>query len=108
MLSSSVFWRGCSAALPLPLLSIVLPSGTLLETSCVETYRIATCTADRNDPNTLHVVEYQRPAFAATVSAANPENTLQLRQVLAMGNKETRDLMLTAVNQEMVRPDLRK
>jgi hypothetical protein len=72
----------------------------LLETSGVGTYR--------NDLNNLHVVEDQQPAFAATVSAANSENTLQLRQVLAMGNKERRDLTLTAVNREVACPDLQK
>lgn len=86
---------------------IFLPNGTLLETSCVETYRIATWTADKNDTRTVHVIEDQRPAFDATVMQSNADH-LQLRQTLAMGDRETRDLTLTAVDKEFVCPDLKK
>ena len=36
---------------------IFLPNGTLLETSCVETYRIATWTVEKAAPRVLRVVE---------------------------------------------------
>jgi hypothetical protein len=85
---------------------IFLPNGTLLETSCVETYRIATWSADPAEPSSLRVIEDQRPAFSATLGEASG-NTLHLRQKL-LHSSETRDLTLTAVDGEFVCPDLRK
>jgi len=86
---------------------IFLPNGTLLETSCVETYRIASWTIDKKEPQALRVVEDQRPAFTAIVRETS-DNTLQLQQTLLLGNKEKRELTLTAVDQEFVCPDLKK
>jgi hypothetical protein len=85
---------------------IFLPNGTLLETSCVETYRIATWSADPAEPSSLRVIEDQRPAFSATLGEASG-NTLHLHQKL-LHSSETRDLTLTAVDGEFVCPDLRK
>ncbi|HKS73646.1 MAG TPA: hypothetical protein VJQ82_10655 [Terriglobales bacterium] len=86
---------------------IFLPNGTLLETSCVETYRIATWTADKNDARAVHVMEDQRPAFDATVMQSS-DDRIQLKQTLSMGNRETRDLTLSAVDKEFVCPDMKK
>ena len=85
---------------------IFLPNGTLLETSCVETYRIATWSVDNKDRALVRVVEDQQPAFTATVTEFSG-NTLHLRQQLVR-SKETRELVLTAMDQEFVCPDLRK
>jgi hypothetical protein len=86
---------------------IFLPNGTLLETSCVETYRVATWTADQKDSRALRVVEDQRPAFTATVGEMDG-NTLHLNQQLLQGKGESRSLTLTPIDQEFVCPDLRK
>ena len=85
---------------------IFMPNGTLLETSCVETYRIATWSADPAEPGSLRVIEDQRPAFSATLGEASG-NTLHLRQKL-LHSLETRDLTLTAVEGEFVCRDLPK
>ena len=45
---------------------IYLPNGTLLETSCVETYRVATWTVEKKFPRQLKVVEDRQLAFLAT------------------------------------------
>jgi hypothetical protein len=85
---------------------IFLPNGTLLETSCVETYRIATWSVDPAEPSSLRVIEDRRPAFSATLGEASG-NTLHLHQKL-LHSSETRELTLTAVDGEFVCPDLRK
>lgn len=81
-----------------------LPNGTLLQTSCVEPYRIATWTIDKNAPRVLRVVEDGQLAFTATISQLS-DTTLQLQQTLVRSN-EKRDLTLSAVQQEFVCPDL--
>jgi hypothetical protein len=86
---------------------IFLSNGTLLETSCVETYRVATWTADRKDPGVLQITEDGRPAFTAKVIEST-DKMLRLQQTLLMGGKESRELTLTSVDQEFVCPDLRK
>ena len=86
---------------------IFLSNGTLLETSCVETYRVATWTADKKDPGVLQIVEDHRPAFTAKIIEST-DNTLRLQQTLLMGGKESRELTLTSVDQEFVCPDLPK
>jgi hypothetical protein len=86
---------------------VFLPNGTLLETSCVETYRVATWSSDKNDARTLHVVEDQRPVFDATIKASS-DNAIQLQQKLAMGGRESRNLTLTAIDKEFVCPDMKK
>ena len=85
---------------------IFLRNGTLLETSCVETYRIALWSVDKAKPDVLRVTEDQQQVFTATLSESTA-NTIQLHQTL-LRSKETRDLTLTAINTEFVCPDLPK
>ncbi len=86
---------------------IFLRNGTLLETSCVETYRIAAWKASTKTPRQLIVTEDGRPAFTATVASASA-NILHLHQVMLLGDKATHDLTLTAVDKEFVCPDMPK
>jgi hypothetical protein len=86
---------------------IFLRNGTLLETSCVETYRIATWKADPKTPATLEVTEDGRPAFTAAILSLNSHD-LRLRQTLAFGNHEVREVTLTAIDKEFVCPDMPK
>jgi hypothetical protein len=86
---------------------IFLRNGTLLETSCVETYRIATWKADPKKPGTIKVTEDSRVVFSATISAAT-NHTLALRQTVIVGNREVREVALTAIDQEFVCPDMPK
>ena len=83
---------------------IFLPNGTLLTTSCGETYRIATWTIDKKAPRVLRVVEDGQLAFTAAIAGLT-NTTLRLQQNLVRSN-EKRDLTLTAVEQEFVCPDL--
>ncbi|MBW4420528.1 MAG: hypothetical protein KME13_15045 [Myxacorys californica WJT36-NPBG1] len=83
-----------------------LPNGTLLQTSCVEPYRISTWTIDKNAPRVLRVVEDGQLAFTATISQLS-DTTLQLQQTLVRSN-EKRAITLSAVQQEFVCPDLPK
>jgi hypothetical protein len=86
-------------------LYIFMANGTLLETSCTETYRIATWTIDQRSPMTLRVVEDGRSAFTAAIKKLT-DSTLRIQKRLAHGN-ETQDVMLKAVKKEFVCPDLR-
>ncbi|MGB3767942.1 MAG: hypothetical protein WA947_15405 [Phormidesmis sp.] len=83
---------------------IFLPNGTVLETSCTETYRIATWTVDKDAPDVLKVVEDGELAFTATIAELS-STTLQLQKSLVRSN-ETQDVTLSAVEQEFVCPDL--
>ena len=85
---------------------IFLRNGTLLETSCVETYRIALWSVDQAKPDVLRVTEDQQQVFTATLGESTA-NTIQLHQTL-LRSKETRDLTLTTINNEFVCPDLPK
>ncbi|MGC2197570.1 MAG: hypothetical protein WA628_23055 [Terriglobales bacterium] len=85
---------------------IFLPNGTVLETSCVETYRIATWTVDKRSPREVRVVEDRQPAYTASITELT-DTTLRFKQHLVR-SKETRDLALTAVEGEFVCPDLPK
>jgi hypothetical protein len=85
---------------------IFLSNGTLLETSCVETYRIAVWSVDKAQPDTLRAVEDQQQVFTATVGQASG-GTLHLHQKM-IRSAETRDITLTAVDGEFVCPDLPK
>jgi hypothetical protein len=85
---------------------IFVANGTLLETSCVETYRIAAWTIDKSSPQELRVVEDRQLAFTANITKLT-NTTLRLQQHLVR-RKETRDLTLTAVEGELVCPDLSK
>jgi hypothetical protein len=60
---------------------VFLPNGTLLETSCVETYRIAAWTIDKNSPRELRVVEDRQPAFTAQIEELTG-TTLRLQKRL--------------------------
>jgi hypothetical protein len=86
-------------------LYIFMANGTLLETSCTETYRIATWTIDQRSPMMLRVVEDGRSAFTAAIKELT-DSTLRIQKRLAHGN-ETQDVTLKAVKKEFVCPDLR-
>ena len=83
---------------------IFLPNGTLLQTSCAETYRIARWSVDKAQPSVLRVVEDGQLAFTASIIELTGQR-LKLQQKLAHGN-ETRNLTLKAVEREFVCPDL--
>ncbi len=85
---------------------IFLPSGTLFETSCVETYRIATWKVDPSSPRTLVITEDGSPAFTAAISELT-STTLHFEQNLLFA-KERRDFSLTAIDKEFVCPDMPK
>jgi hypothetical protein len=85
---------------------LFLPNGTLLETSCVETYRIAAWSVDKTQPDTLRVVEDQQAVFTASL-AESTGSTLHLRKKLLLSG-EVQDITLTAVDGEFVCPDLPK
>ena len=117
-------WR-IAAANPAPApgsIYVFLHNGTLLETSCVETYRIATWSIDPAAPRTINVTEDGRPAFAASLISFHPSTrtrtkrepgsavtytvgmaTLHLKQTLLPGN-QARDLTLTSINKEFTCP----
>lgn len=85
---------------------VFLPNGTLLQTSCVETYRVAAWTVDKSAPRVLRVVEDGQLAYTATIAQLT-DTTLQLQKNLVRSN-EKQAVTLTAVQQEFVCPDLRK
>lgn len=85
---------------------IFLPNGTLLETSCVETYRIAKWSIDKKASSVLRVVEDGQPAFTAEITELTSQ-MLRLRRTLAR-SRETSDIKLKAIEREFVCPDLRK
>jgi hypothetical protein len=85
---------------------VFLPNGTLLETSCVETYRIAAWTIEKEAPSVLRVVEDQQLAFTAEIIELT-DYSLRLRQHLVRSD-ENRILMLKGVEREFVCPDLRR
>jgi hypothetical protein len=84
-----------------------LRNGTLLETSCVETYRVATWKSDPKNPKVIEVTEDGRVAFTASILSLTSRD-LHLRQTLALRNHEVRDLTLTAIDKEFVCPDMPK
>jgi hypothetical protein len=108
---SSLFshiWRVTNAPSQPPAggIFIFLANGTLLGTSCTETYRIATWTIDKASPRTLRVVEDKQLAFTANIAElTNSTLTLQKRLVRS---KQTQDVTFTAGEGEYVCPDLRK
>jgi hypothetical protein len=85
---------------------IFLPNGTLLETSCVETYRVATWTVDKAVPHELRVVEDRQLAFTANIAELN-DSTLRLQKQLVR-SKETKDVTYSAVEGGFVCPDMPK
>lgn len=85
---------------------IFLANGTLLETSCAETYRIATWTIEKTSPRELRVVEDQQLAFTANI--AELTNSALTMQKHLVRSKETQEVVFTAVEREYVCPDLPK
>ncbi len=85
---------------------IFLSNGALLETSCVETYRIAVWSVDKSQPDTLRVVEDQQQVFTATLGEST-SNTLHLHQKL-LRSTEVHDVTLSAIEGKFVCPDLPK
>jgi hypothetical protein len=85
---------------------VFLPNGTLLETSCVETYRIAAWSLDKDSPRELRVVEDRQPAFTAQIEELT-DTTLRLQKRLTR-SKETQAVTLNAVEGEFVCPDMPK
>ena len=85
---------------------VFLPNGTLLETSCVETYRVATWTVDKAAPRALRVVEDRQLAFTANVAVLS-DSTLRLQKQLVR-SKEMLDVTYSAVEGEFVCPDMPK
>jgi hypothetical protein len=85
---------------------IFLPNGTLLETSCVETYRVALWSIDKAQPDVLRVTEDQQQVFSVTLGESTA-STMHLHQTL-LRSKETRELTLTSIGKEFVCPDLPK
>jgi hypothetical protein len=103
---SAHIWRvtsSASAGFPGAIYMFV-PDGTLLETSCKETYRIATWSYDAKSPQAFQVVEDGRVAFSAKILEEGPAG-MRLERRLAHG--ETDELKLNAVAGEFVCPDLR-
>ncbi len=83
-----------------------LQNGTLLQTSCVETYRVAKWKADPKKAALLHITEDGRPAFTADIEELT-RTKLRFQQIL-IPSKEKRELTLEAISQESVCPDLPK
>lgn len=83
-----------------------MPNDTLLETSNGENYRIAVWSPDPSEPGSLRILEDQRPVFTVSLGEISA-NTLHVHQKL-LPTPETRDLTLTAVEEEFVYPDQRK
>jgi hypothetical protein len=104
----SHIWQITNAPLkPVPgSIYVFLANGTLLETSCAETYRIARWSIDKSNPSALRVVEDGQLAFTASIVQLSSQR-LRLQQTLAHGS-ETRNIALTAVEREFVCPDLPK
>lgn len=107
-LLSGRIWRVAGApSTPAPgAIFIFLANGMLLETSCVETYRIATWTIGKETPPALRVMEDGQLAFTAEITELT-NSSLRLRQVLVRSH-EVRLLTLAAVEGESVCPDLPK
>lgn len=104
----SHIWRVTKAPSTPPLGSIYifLPNGTLLETSCTETYRVATWTVDKAAPRELRVVEDRQLAFTAKIAELN-DSTLRLQKQLVR-SKESQEVTSSAIEGEFVCPDMPK
>ncbi len=81
---------------------IFLADGTLVMTSCVETYRLATW--QRADEDTLTIIEDRATQYDADVAQPN-DRELRLRLKLV---SETVDLTLMRAAVPYVCPDLRR
>src|SRR4029077_18344185 len=67
-------------------LYIFLPDGALLQTSCVETYRVARWSSPSN--GVVRVIEDKEPAFDAKVLQID-DSTLRLEKTLRHSEKES-------------------
>jgi hypothetical protein len=85
---------------------IFLANGTLLQTSCTETYRIATWTIAKTAPDILRVVEDGRLVYTAKIVKLTDTNLQLDRTLLPINKRES--ISLTAVSKEFVCPDLPK
>lgn len=95
---------GTNSPQPKGSLVIFLPNGTLLNTSCVETYRISTWEIDPKQPDVLRVNEDGRPAYTAKITQLS-STTLAMRQTLTR-SKEVRNVRFQSARKEFVCPDL--
>ncbi len=101
-------WRVTTAPTPPAKGSIYvfLSNGILLETSCVETYRLATWTMAKTAPKILRVVEDGRLVYTAKIVKLTDTN-LQLDRTL-VPTKKIESIVMTAIHQEFTCPDLPK
>ncbi len=83
---------------------IFMANGTLLQTSCVETYGIYGWSVDKDQPNRLKVEENGQLAYTADILELT-NATLELELNLVLSN-ETKEMTLSAVEEEFVCPDL--
>jgi hypothetical protein len=83
---------------------IFVANGTLLQTSCVETYGIYGWSVDKDAPNRLNVEENGQLAYTADIRELTNE-TLELELNLVLSN-EIKEMTLSAVEEEFVCPDL--
>lgn len=102
----SHIWRVTAApSEPAPgSINIFLPNGTLLQTSCVETYLIGEWTVDKARPQILQVSENGQPTYRAEILELT-DTTLRLKRQLIPSN-ETQEVTLTAVENQFTCPDL--
>ena len=85
---------------------IFLPNATLLETSCVETYRIAHWEPDKRDSSSFRVFEDGALAFTATVLKSTP-TVLRIERKLAHGSEKA-TLEFQAQKHEFLCPGLHR
>lgn len=111
----SHIWRVTTApSQPAPgSINIFLPNGTLLQTSCVETYQIAGWTvaplvpeagSDKARPQVLQVSENGQPVYSAEILELT-NTTLRLRRTLLSSN-ETQEITFIAAEDQFTCPDL--
>ena len=85
-------------------LYVFLPNGTLLMTSCGETYRVALWSRDPKLPNTIRLTEDGQLSATLTVQNFNGATVRLTRTLVRTGEKTT--LTLAALDKEFVCPDL--
>jgi len=83
---------------------IFLSNGTLLQASCVETYRISAWTIDQESPQVLEIIEDDSLAFTASIEELS-DTTLTLQKELVRSG-ESQTVTLTAVQDEFFCPSL--
>jgi hypothetical protein len=94
------------SAVPSGSIYIFLANGTLLMTSCVETYRIAHWTSDSKQPDTLRLTEDGEQTATLTLEKLKG-STARLTQTLVRGGKRS-SITLIALDREFVCPDMPK